>query len=110
MQLTITLIIVIITSLLSISAFSNQKMVDDLIFYPPAVSRRNQYYRFITCGLIHADWAHLIFNMLALYLFGKEVEEAFVENNGQKAKANTFPDCRLLNFSFTCDDIFRFAK
>ena len=86
MQLTITLIIVIITSLLSISAFSNQKMVDDLIFYPPAVSRRNQYYRFITCGLIHADWAHLIFNMLALYLFGKEVEEAFVVLFGTKGR------------------------
>lgn len=78
MQLTITLIIVILTSLISIGAFSNQKMMDDLIFYPPAVSKRNQFYRFFTCGLIHADWAHLIFNMLALYLFGKEVEEAFV--------------------------------
>ena len=78
MQLTITLIIVIITSLVSIGAFSNQKMIDDLIFYPPAVSRRNQYYRFVTCGIIHADWSHLIFNMLALYLFGKNVEDAFV--------------------------------
>ena len=78
MALTITLIIVIITSLISISAFSNPKMMEDLIFYPPAVSKRNQFYRFFTCGLIHADWAHLIFNMLALYLFGKEVEEAFV--------------------------------
>jgi membrane associated rhomboid family serine protease len=78
MQLTITLIIVIITVLVSIGGFSNPKIVDDLIFNPPAVSKRNQYYRFFTCGLIHADWAHLIFNMLALYLFGKEVEEAFV--------------------------------
>ena len=77
MQLSITLIIVIITSLISITGFSNQKIIDDLIFYPPAVSRRNQYYRFFTCGLIHADWAHLIFNMLALYLFGKSVEDAF---------------------------------
>lgn len=78
MELTITLIIVIITTLISIGAFSNQKMMEDLIFYPPAVSQQNQFYRFFTCGLIHADWAHLIFNMLALYLFGKEVEEAFV--------------------------------
>lgn len=79
MQLTITLIIVIITSLVSIGAFTNQKMMDDLIFYPPAISKRNQLYRFFTCGLIHADWAHLIFNMLALYLFGKNVEDAFVD-------------------------------
>jgi membrane associated rhomboid family serine protease len=79
MQLTITLILVILTSLVSIGGFSNQKIIDDLIFYPPAVSKRNQFYRFFTCGFIHADWGHLIFNMLALYLFGNNVEEAFVE-------------------------------
>ena len=78
MELSITLILVIITSLISIGGFNNQKVIDDLIFYPPAISRRNQFYHFFTCGLIHADWGHLIFNMLALYLFGKEVEEAFV--------------------------------
>jgi membrane associated rhomboid family serine protease len=79
MELSITIILVIITAIVSISGFSNAKVIDDLIFYPPAVSKRNQYYRFFTCGLIHADWGHLIFNMLALYLFGKGVEDAFVE-------------------------------
>lgn len=77
MELSITLIIVIITVVVSIGAFNNQKTMDDLIFYPPAVSRRNQWYRFFSCGLIHADWGHLIFNMLALYLFGKNVETYF---------------------------------
>ncbi|HEY0039281.1 MAG TPA: rhomboid family intramembrane serine protease [Flavisolibacter sp.] len=78
MEITITLFLVIITSLVSIVGFNNQKIIDDLIFYPPAVSKRNEFYRFFTCGFIHADWGHLIFNMLALYMFGKEVEEAFV--------------------------------
>src|SRR5437763_4331356 len=78
MQLDITTIIIIITALISIGGFSNQKIIDDLIFYPPAVSQRNQWYRFITCGLIHADVGHLIFNMLSLYLFGREVEKIFV--------------------------------
>lgn len=86
MELTITLILVIITSIISVSAFSNQKMMDDLIFYPPAVTRRNQFYRFFTCGLIHADWGHLIFNMLALYLFGKGVEEGFVAFFGKSGR------------------------
>ena len=63
MELSITLIVVIITALVSLGAFNNQKMMDDLIFYPPAVSQRNQWYRFFSCGLIHADWGHLIFNM-----------------------------------------------
>ncbi len=76
MELSITLIIIIITALISISGFSNPKLIDNLIFYPPAVTNRNEWWRFASCGLIHADWGHLIFNMLSLYLFG-----GFVENN-----------------------------
>ena len=86
MELSITLILVIITALVSITGFSNQKIIDDLIFYPPAVTHRQQWYRFFSCGLIHADWGHLIFNMLALYLFGKNVEEGFVELIGPSGR------------------------
>ena len=82
MTISITLIIVIITALVSLGAFSNQKIMDDLIFYPPAVTHRNQYYRFFTCGLIHADFGHLIFNMLSLYLFGRGVEAGFIDMFG----------------------------
>jgi membrane associated rhomboid family serine protease len=79
MQLSITLIIIIITTLVSIGGFSNKKIIDDLIFYPPAITRQNQWYRFFTCGLIHADWGHLFFNMLSLYFFGIGVENSFQE-------------------------------
>lgn len=77
MHFTINIILVIITVLVSIGAFSNQKIMDDLIFYPPMIRRNNQWYRFITHGLIHADAAHLIFNMIALYSFGNGLEENF---------------------------------
>lgn len=77
MELSITLIIVIITCLVSIGGFNNQRLIDDLIFYPPAITQRNQWYRFFSCGLIHADAGHLIFNMLSLYLFGEFVERSF---------------------------------
>jgi len=86
MELSITLIIIIITVLVSISGFSNQKIINDLIFYPPAVSRQKQWYRFFSCGLIHADYAHLIFNMLSLYLFGRFVEVQFMEIFGEVGK------------------------
>lgn len=78
MTLTITIIIIIVTALISLTAFRNEKVMNDLIFYPPAVTDNKQYYRFITCGLIHADFAHLIFNMLSLFLFGRFVEEQFI--------------------------------
>lgn len=57
-----------------------------MIFYPPAVTRDKQWYRFFSCGLIHADYGHLIFNMYALYIFGGPVEEAFSDIFGAKGK------------------------
>lgn len=75
--MTITLIIIALTAIISFTAFSNEKLVNDLIFYPPAVTQQKQWYRFISCGFIHADLTHLIFNMFSMYMFGKFVEEAF---------------------------------
>lgn len=72
--------------MISFSAFSNEKLMNDLIFYPPAISRSNQWYRFFTCGLIHADFFHLLFNMYALYLFGTAVERAFAQIFGDMGK------------------------
>ena len=77
MEISITLIIIIATSIISFIAFSNHKLMDQFIFYPPAV-RRGQVYRFFSCGLIHADWGHLIFNMISFYFFGEMVEMQFV--------------------------------
>ena len=76
MGLSITLIIVIITCIISIGAFSSEKIKNDLIFYPPSINR-GQFYRFITHGVIHADPMHLAFNMIALYSFGEVVEQLY---------------------------------
>jgi membrane associated rhomboid family serine protease len=85
-MITITIAILAITCVVSFMAFSNQKITDDLIFYPPAITNRNQWYRFVTCGLIHADMMHLAFNMYSFYLFGRMVEEAFTHIFGYKGK------------------------
>jgi membrane associated rhomboid family serine protease len=84
--MTITLILIIITVLVSLLAFTNQKVMSDLIFYPPAITERKQYYRFITCGFIHADVGHLFFNMYAFYLFGNVTEEIFSSIFGNSGK------------------------
>ena len=86
MQFSITLVIIIITALVSIGGFNNRKIISDLIFYGPAVSRQNQWYRFFSCGLIHADWAHLIFNMISLYFLGPFVEQGFEQLFGSMGK------------------------
>lgn len=79
MELSITLVIIIITVLISVGGFNNQKIISDLVFYPPAVTNQKQWYRFFTCGFIHADWGHLLFNMYALYIFGAGQHNTGVE-------------------------------
>ncbi|MEI6948232.1 rhomboid family intramembrane serine protease [Paraflavisolibacter sp. H34] len=86
MELSITVIIVAVTTLVSLLAEANQQIKQQLIFYPPAISRNHQWYRFITCGLIHGDFGHLFFNMLSMYLFGRFVEEGFNGLFGDQGK------------------------
>jgi membrane associated rhomboid family serine protease len=78
----ITLIIIVLTCAISITGFYNSKIIDDLIFWPPAISNQRQYYRFVTCGLIHADYMHLAFNMFTLYIFGRIMEVSYIEELG----------------------------
>lgn len=76
MELSITILLVIATALTSIAAFSKPQMQEDALFYPPAI-QRGQWYRFFTHGFVHADWGHLIFNMIALWSFGEGLERVF---------------------------------
>lgn len=83
MEFTVTLTIIILTAIISFSAFGNQKVINDLVFWPPMIKNRHQYYRFITSGFIHADIAHLAFNMITLYFFGRAMELFFIEKIGK---------------------------
>lgn len=78
----ITIGIIIVTSLVSFVAFQNLKVLEDLLFWPAAIRQRNQYYRFLTCGFIHLDLTHLIFNMISLYAFGEYVELGLFTSSG----------------------------
>lgn len=84
--MSLTLIIIIVTVIVSLFAFRSQKVMDDLIFYPAAITEKNQYYRFISYGFIHADLSHLFFNMYAFYLFGGACEDSFVNIFGEYGK------------------------
>jgi membrane associated rhomboid family serine protease len=83
MEFTITLAIIIITCIVSFTAFNNEKIINDLIFWPPMIKKNNQYYRFVTSGFIHADIAHLAFNMITLYFFGRVMEDFYVAKIGK---------------------------
>ncbi|MBZ5856439.1 rhomboid family intramembrane serine protease [Flavihumibacter profundi] len=73
-MISITLSIVILTAIISFTAFSKEKIKEDLLFWPAEIDSRKQYYRFITCGLVHGDLMHLAFNMISLMSFGEFLE------------------------------------
>ena len=77
MSFSLTLVIVAVTVLVSWRAFNDHKLLDRLILWPPAVERRKQYDRLLGYGFVHADWMHLLFNMITLWSFGTAVERAF---------------------------------
>ncbi len=78
------LIIVVITSLISIYAFSNAGITERLSLKPTLVYHKHQYYRILSHSLIHADWTHLIVNMYVLFIFGDVCNQYFEYYFGAK--------------------------
>lgn len=63
------LLIIIVTAVVSIMGFSNARLFDRLKFNTYAILQQKQWDRLITSAFLHADWMHLIFNMLTFYFF-----------------------------------------
>jgi len=72
-----TVFIIIITCVVSYVGWQNPSKQYAWLMNPYQIVHRNQYYRLITSGFLHADWTHLIFNMFTLYFFGDIVEFYF---------------------------------
>lgn len=72
-----TILLIIITSIISIIAFGNHGLFDRLQLNPYQVYHKKEWYRIISHGFLHADWTHLIVNMLVLFSFGSSVEQIF---------------------------------
>ena len=70
----LTFILIGVTVLVSWLAFDRPALLERLILWPPAIDRKKQYDRLLTHGFIHADWSHLLFNMITLYFFGRVIE------------------------------------
>lgn len=75
--MSITIIIIIITAIVSISAFSNVQLFDKLKLFPAVMNSSKESYRIASYALIHADFLHLAVNMYVLYNFGSGTEEIF---------------------------------
>ena len=72
-----TLLLILLTSTISITAFYNRQLFLRLQFNPYQVYHRKEWYRLLTHGVLHINWAHLIINMVVLFSFGGVIEGAF---------------------------------
>src|SRR6201996_1564264 len=63
-----------ITLIVTFIAFYNDELYDKLILQPYNVSRGKYVYTLITSGFIHADWMHLLFNMMTYFFFAFQLE------------------------------------
>ena len=80
--MSITLIIIAITCIVSFMALNNGRLMNDLILWPPAITRQREYHRLVTYGLVHADFGHLLFNMLTLFFFRRVMEQFYTAQLG----------------------------
>ena len=72
--MSVTLVIIIVTCIVSIPMLNNDVAKEKVLFWPYQIKHKNEYSRFFSGALVHADLMHLAFNMLTLYSFGTAIE------------------------------------
>lgn len=82
--MSITLIILAITVVVSIMAINDTDLKYKLTFSPYSVKHHNRWWLVFTHGFVHADYTHLLMNMLTLYFLGQGVENEMLFYFGAK--------------------------
>jgi membrane associated rhomboid family serine protease len=83
----ITWFIIGITGLISYLAFQNNDLANKLQFNAAKIIHQKEYYRLVSHAFIHANWSHLIVNMMVLFFFGRNIEAYLGYYFGNKATA-----------------------
>ncbi len=66
----IVITIGLLTILVSFLSFRKPELMEKLDFSPFQIKRQGAHYRWFSHGLVHADWMHLIINMMVFFSFG----------------------------------------
>lgn len=78
----INLLIIAVTCVVSFMAFKRASVGQQWVLWPPAVTGKHEYWRLLTCGFVHADMQHLLFNMFTLFFFGGLMERFYTASVG----------------------------
>lgn len=77
MSITLLWILIGITVFVSYDSFQHPDKLTKRLFIPYRIVSGGEYQRLFTGMFIHADWPHLIFNMMSLYFLGSVILQAF---------------------------------
>jgi membrane associated rhomboid family serine protease len=67
-------ILVLTIGISALGLFSMPKLIDWSLFRPYYLVRRKQYATIFTSGFVHADFGHLLFNMITFFFFAFPLE------------------------------------
>ena len=70
------LVIFALTIVISVIGLKSPRLIEKMVLRPYRLVRNREYDRLITSGFVHADFAHLIFNMLTFYFFAFGLERS----------------------------------
>ncbi len=68
-----SLVLIIANVAISMMAFSSPALFQALDFHVASI-RQGEIYRIVTSAFLHADFGHLLFNMITLFFFGPVLE------------------------------------
>lgn len=67
-------ILFLIVAVSALGLMAAPAIIERNLLRPYNVARGREYSTVVTCGFVHADFGHLIFNALTLYFFGPTLE------------------------------------
>jgi membrane associated rhomboid family serine protease len=85
-----TILLIIITGVVSYAAFNSPALMEKLQFNASKIYYKKEYHRLITHAFVHANWEHLLVNMIVLFSFGTAIESYFRQYFGANSIAYYF--------------------
>ena len=67
-------ILALIVLISGIGLMSAPRIIEMNLLRPYRIARGSNYFTVVTCGFVHADFGHLLFNSLTLFFFGPGLE------------------------------------
>jgi membrane associated rhomboid family serine protease len=72
----VTYVLIALNVVMFVLQKANADVQQQLILWPNGIAFRDEYYRLVTSGFLHAGITHILFNMVALYFTGPALERA----------------------------------